>query len=55
MGLTNESEEEKFITSFSVPYSPSFYINNKIYDKNKTIQSIIEESLDQNNNIIGKK
>ena len=62
MGLTNESEENnyqeenpKFIQSFSNPYSPSFYINNKIYDKNKTIQKVIEESLQENKNILGEK
>ena len=55
MGITNESEESnytedesKFLTSFSAPYSPPFYLNNKIYDKSKTIQSVIEESLKEN-------
>ena len=62
MGLTNESESNNyegenpvFLQSFSTPYSPSFYINNKIYDKNKTIQSIIEESLEENYNYLGKR
>jgi calcium-dependent protein kinase len=62
MGLTNESESNNyegenpvFLQSFSKPYSPSFYINNKIYDKNKTIQSIIEESLEENYNYLGKR
>ena len=52
MGIMNESEEDDFqndnsrmIQSFSVPYSPSFYLNNKIYDKHQTIQSVIGELL----------
>ena len=52
MGIMNETEEDDFqndnsniIDSFSVPYSPSFYLNNKIYDKHQTIQSVIGELL----------
>ena len=57
MGITNESEESNytedestFLQSFSAPYSPSFYLNNKVYDKSKTIQSVIEECLKENIN-----
>jgi len=52
MGIMNESEEDDFqndnskmIQSFLAPYSPSFYLNNKIYDKHQTIQSVIGELL----------
>ena len=63
MGLMNETEEENFqednsnfIQSFSAPYSPRFYLNNKIYNKNQSIQSVIEELLkidieDKNNDL----
>ena len=44
----NEEENPTFLQSFSAPYSPSFYLNNKIFDKNKTIKSAIEESLQEN-------
>ena len=54
MGIINETEEDDFqngnskiIESFSSPYSPSFYLNNKIYNKNQTIQSVIEEILNE--------
>ena len=54
MGIINETEEDDFqndnsnmIQSFSTPYSPSFYLNNKIYDKNQTIQSVIGELLNE--------
>ena len=54
MGIINENEEEDFqndnsdmLQSFSTPYSPSFYLNNKIYDKNQTIQSVIGELLNE--------
>ncbi len=50
----NESEEDDFqndnsrmIQSFSVPYSPSFYLNNKVYDKHQAIQSVIGELLNE--------
>ena len=51
MGIMNETEDDfqndnsNMIKSFSVPYSPSFYLNNKIYDKHQTIQSVIGELL----------
>ena len=52
MGLINDPEEDnnevdnlKSLKSFSKPYSPGFYLNNQIFDKNKTIKSVIEESL----------
>ena len=52
MGIINDGNEENFqednptlLRSFSTPYSPSFYLNNKVFDKNKTIKSAIEESL----------
>ena len=54
MGIINESEEDnyqeensKFMQSFSKPYSPSFYLNNKIFDKNQTIKSALEECLQE--------
>jgi len=56
MGIINETEEDDFqndnsdmLQSFSTPYSPSFYLNNKIYDKNQTIQSVIGELLNEKN------
>ena len=52
MGIMNDPDEDyiqeinnNLIQSFSKPYSPSFYLNNKIFDKNITIQSVIEEAL----------
>ena len=57
MGIMNETEEDdlqndnsKMLQSFSKPYSPSFYLNNKIYDKNQTIQSVIAELLNGKKN-----
>ena len=54
MGALYSTEEENYqeenpilLQSFSAPYSPSFYLNNKIFDKNKTIKSVIEESLQE--------
>ena len=54
MGIINDSEEDnyqeensKFMQSFSKPYSPSFYLNNKIFDKNQTIKSALEECLQE--------
>ena len=54
MGIMNETEEDDFqnensnmITSFSAPYCPSFYLNNKIYDKHQTIQSVMGELLNE--------
>ena len=35
------------LTSFSNPYSPCFYLNNKEYHKKETIQSVIEEAINE--------
>ena len=54
MGLINgsenndEQEEDPNIQSFLTPYSPSFFLPNNNGLKNKTIKSIIEESLKEN-------
>ena len=44
----NEQEEDPNLQSFLTPYSPSFYLIEKNGSKNKTIKSIIEESLNEN-------
>ena len=54
MGLINgsenndEQEEDPNLQSFLTPYSPSFFLPNNNGLKNKTIKSIIEESLKEN-------
>ena len=51
MGETQSYEfSEKNIyplTSFSNPYSPSFYLNHKEYQKQDTIQSVIEQAINE--------
>ena len=44
----NEQEEDPNLQSFLTPYSPSFYLIEKNGSKNKTLKSIIEESLNEN-------
>ena len=44
----NEQEEDPNLQSFLTPCGPSFYLIEKNGSKNKTIKSIIEESLNEN-------
>ena len=44
----NEQEEDPNLQSFLSPYSPSFYLLDKENAKNKTIQKVLEESLNEN-------
>ena len=58
MGIINNDNDNEddfqednptLLQSFSAPYSPSFYLNNKVFGKNRTIKSVIEESLQEIN------
>ena len=58
MGILAEPEDDNYteenpilLQSFSAPYSPSFYLNKKVFDKNTTIQSVIGEFLKENVNL----
>ena len=57
MGINNGKENENsqepntsYLQSFSNPYSPTFYLNSKIYDSSATIQSVMNELLKENKN-----
>ena len=44
----NEQEYDPNLQSFLTPYSPTFFLLDKNKDKNKTLKSVLEESLNEN-------
>ena len=47
----NKQINEESLKSFSNPYSPCFYLNNSEYKNKQTIQSVIEETLNEKSNL----